>query len=106
MKLIDISFVYCLLCIQYAIASGGITNKQDRLPRIKERACAITRAQCCMDCCVVNELGYKKGYNLTLSCMLGREEMTREENKNDLRATIQVGASKYNINYIYSLLYF
>lgn len=68
-----------------------LAGLQDRLPRIKERACAITRAQCCLDCCVVNELGYKKGYNMILNCMMAREEMSREENKNDLRATIQVG---------------
>jgi hypothetical protein len=63
---------------------------QDRVYRASERSCAITRAHCCVDCCIVNKVGYKKGKEIVQDCILSRDTMTRQENKNDLRIIIKV----------------
>ena len=63
---------------------------QDRVYKAKERACVVTRSHCCVDCCVVNKLGYDLGKQVIFDTMMARDSMTRQENKNDLRGVIKI----------------
>lgn len=78
---------------------------KDRLQYINDKACTTTRAHCCTNCCIVNSLGYKKGFQLVNEVMLGRDGMTRAENKNDLRSIIKVSAFSCLLLYINLLIY-
>ena len=57
---------------------------------LRQQADAVTRAHCCVDCCVLSKLGYEQGKEVIYDCMLQRDGMSRVENKNDLRALIKV----------------
>ena len=80
----------CLLLFIYINIELCAVGKQDRINFLRDRACATTRAHCCEDCCIVNNIGYEKGKQLVYDCMVARDTMTRAENKNDLRAIINV----------------
>lgn len=70
---------------------------------LRERSSAVTRAHCCVDCCIVNQLGFKKGMEVVYDVMSSRDTMSREENRNDLRGIIKVSTlNEYHI-YISSL---
>lgn len=57
---------------------------------VKQRADVITRAHCCVDCCVLNKLGWQKGRDVVYGIMKSRDSMTRDESKNDLRVIVRV----------------
>ena len=57
---------------------------------LREQADAVTRANCCMDCCILQKCGYEAGKKLVLECMKKREGMTRKENKDNLRQLVKV----------------
>ena len=77
----------CVYLFLYLLFVEGKDGKDGIL---RSRACAVTRAHCCEDCCIVNNIGYEKGKQVVYDCMLARDSMSRQENKNDLRTIINV----------------
>ena len=80
----------CLLFLFYISNLNGW--QKERCLVLKERADVITRAHCCVDCCVLNKLGWQKGRDVVYDIMKSRDSMTREESKNDLRIIVRVGS--------------
>ena len=70
-------------------------TSEDRQLIVRDRADVVTRSHCCVDCCVLNGLGYEKGKQILYDIMISRYSMTREEKKNDMRQTVRVRKSYY-----------
>lgn len=62
---------------------------------LRQQAKAITTAHCCEDCCVLSKIGFEQGKAVVFDVLSGRDNLSRYEKRNDLRAIVKVGNCNY-----------